>query len=123
MPIKDKTLYPRNWPTIRQEILGRANHRCECQGTCGSCGPAFCRERDREPARSFRGQVILTVAHLNHNPKDNRRRNLRALCQRCHLSYDAPFHAFNASRTRDRKRGQLRLEILDRFMPRRAIRA
>lgn len=34
--------------------------------------------------------MILTVAHLNHIPMDCRDQNLRALCQRCHNSYDMP---------------------------------
>ena len=38
-------------------------------------------------------KVVLTVAHLNHTPEDNRRENLRALCQACHLAYDAPHKA------------------------------
>jgi hypothetical protein len=36
--------------------------------------------------------VVLATAHLNHNPADNRRRNLRALCQRCHLLHDRGHH-------------------------------
>jgi hypothetical protein len=30
-------------------------------------------------------RVILAAAHLDHNPGNNRRRNLRSLCQRCHM--------------------------------------
>lgn len=36
--------------------------------------------------------VVLGTAHLDHNPRNNRMRNLRALCQRCHLAYDAEHH-------------------------------
>lgn len=32
--------------------------------------------------------VVLTVAHLNHDPTDCRDENLEALCQRCHNRYD-----------------------------------
>lgn len=35
-------------------------------------------------------KVILTVAHLDHQPENCARENLRALCQRCHNDYDAP---------------------------------
>ncbi len=49
-------------------------------------------------------RVVLTTAHLNHNPQDNRDENLKALCQRCHLRYDAQYHADNARRTRARKK-------------------
>jgi len=38
-------------------------------------------------------KVVLTCAHLNHTPEDNRRENLAALCQACHLAYDAPHKA------------------------------
>jgi hypothetical protein len=36
--------------------------------------------------------VVLATAHLNHDPGDNRPRNLAALCQRCHMIHDAPEH-------------------------------
>jgi hypothetical protein len=32
--------------------------------------------------------IVLTVAHLNHDPADCREENLRALCQRCHNRLD-----------------------------------
>lgn len=32
--------------------------------------------------------VILTVSHLDHNLKNNRFHNLKALCQCCHLGHD-----------------------------------
>ena len=35
---------------------------------------------------------MLATAHLDHNPRNNRRRNLRALCQRCHLIHERPRH-------------------------------
>jgi hypothetical protein len=37
-------------------------------------------------------RVVLAAAHLDHNPPNNRRRNLRALCQRCHLIHDRGPH-------------------------------
>jgi hypothetical protein len=33
-------------------------------------------------------KVVLTVAHLNHDPADCRDENLRAGCQLHHLRYD-----------------------------------
>ena len=33
--------------------------------------------------------IVLTVAHLNHLPEDNRPENLAALCQQCHNRHDA----------------------------------
>lgn len=126
MPIKDKSLYPRNWPLIRIEILTRAGNRCECDGVCGTDhaaqnGDKRCAEFHGSWAAHFRGRVILTTAHLNRNPKDSRRRNLAAFCQGCHLRYDAPHHAFNATLTRERKRGQLRLAFEDVFTPKKEM--
>ena len=37
-------------------------------------------------------RVVLASAHLNHDPGDNRSRNLAALCQRCHMVHDAAEH-------------------------------
>ena len=38
-------------------------------------------------------KVILTVAHLDHDINNNSFYNLKAMCQRCHLRYDAKHHA------------------------------
>lgn len=32
--------------------------------------------------------IILTVAHLDHNKRNNRFSNLKCLCQRCHFAHD-----------------------------------
>ncbi|WP_093068292.1 hypothetical protein [Sphingomonas sp. OV641] len=45
---------------------------------------------DSPPPRVTR--VVLATAHLNHDPGDNRPRNLAALCQRCHMIHDAAEH-------------------------------
>jgi 5-methylcytosine-specific restriction endonuclease McrA len=37
--------------------------------------------------------IVLTVAHLNHDPRDNRPENLQALCQRCHNRHDRAHRA------------------------------
>jgi hypothetical protein len=34
----------------------------------------------------------LGTAHLDHNPQNSAQRNLRALCQRCHLRHDRLEH-------------------------------
>ena len=44
--------------------------------------------------------IVLTIAHLNHDPTDNRDDNLAAMCQRHHLAYDAEYHQITAYRTR-----------------------
>ncbi len=33
--------------------------------------------------------IVLTIAHLDHNPRNNSDINLASLCQKCHNSYDA----------------------------------
>ena len=40
--------------------------------------------------RSIR--VVCTMAHLNHDPSDNRDSNVRFLCGWCHLNYDKSHH-------------------------------
>ena len=37
-------------------------------------------------------RVVLAAAHLDHDPTHNRLRNLRSLCQRCHILHDRPHH-------------------------------
>jgi hypothetical protein len=37
-------------------------------------------------------RVVLATAHLNHDPALSRQRNLRAWCQRCHLTHDRSWH-------------------------------
>ena len=73
----------------------------------------ICSEYDHfrdEVTRPIR--IVLTVAHLDHDTTHNADDNLAALCQRCHLRYDAAMHAQHAAETRRRKRvdaGQLEL--------------
>jgi len=37
-------------------------------------------------------RIVLTIAHLNHTPGDDRDENLQALCQWCHLTNDFSHH-------------------------------
>jgi hypothetical protein len=120
MPIKDKTLYPKDWPEIRKRILEREGHKCKfCALENGAVG-----YRDKEGVFHYseaylltkqRGygfyqtsgylKIVLTVAHLNHDTKDNSDINLASLCQRCHLNHDKHFHKANAAQTRRKKKG------------------
>lgn len=105
MPIKNKNLYPKNWKIISDEIrFNRAKGQCECEGECGLHHDKRCIERHNELARWANGKIVLTVAHLNHNPKDNRRNNLKAMCQRCHLRYDIRHHCCSSAITRHNKK-------------------
>lgn len=56
------------------------------------------------PVKSRTVRVILTVAHLNHTPGDDRPENLRALCQWCHLVYDRDHHARTRAERKDASR-------------------
>lgn len=116
MPI-DYSKYPDDWLTeIRPRILERASNMCE---QCGlengmevTSLALWVREHTRYKVRRFwlsdpsdiarmelyalpnetkRVKVVLTIAHLdhdeeNHDVADNR---LAAMCQWCHLNYDA----------------------------------
>lgn len=98
MPIKpeNRALYPADWSTvIRPAILARAGNCCE-----GSPRYPDCRARNGEPHPVTRSTVVLTVAHLDHDPPHCDEANLRAWCQRCHLTYDAAHHAATAAATR-----------------------
>jgi hypothetical protein len=52
------------------------------------------------PAKWATGRIVLTVAHLDHQPENCADENLKAMCQRCHLRYDVDHHRRNAARTR-----------------------
>lgn len=108
MPIRpcQKARYPKDWKAISLEVRERAGWRCE-----GS--PGFypdCRAANAEPHPVTGSKVVLTVAHLDHEPENNGepgdRPNLMAMCQRCHLTYDAKHHSKNARVTRNLKAGQ-----------------
>jgi len=37
-------------------------------------------------------RVVLAAAHVEHDPAHNNLRNLKSLCQRCHMLHDRPHH-------------------------------
>jgi len=67
----------------------------------------------RPPRNTRSCFVVLSVAHLDHNPGNNAPENIAALCQRCHLVFDGAEHRRNARLRRDRETGQLRLELVE----------
>jgi len=120
----ERARYPANWTEISLRIREhRAGNRCECAGQCGHDHAA---EFDLDPLEHLgaldfadvmpgevrccaqRGHqhpvtgstVVLTTAHLDHQPENCGDENLRALCQRCHLAYDADHHAETRAATR-----------------------
>jgi hypothetical protein len=103
MPIRpeNKHRYPADWPGISLATRVRAGWRCECEGECGRGTHAGrCPNLQGEPAYGTGSKVVLTVAHLDHEPEHCAPDNLRAMCQGCHLHYDREHHAQTRYRTR-----------------------
>lgn len=83
MPIRPemKSAYPPDWPAISRRIrFERAGGKCEWPG---------CEARHGEPHPVTGSKVVLTTAHLNHDPADCRDSNLASWCQLHHNAYDA----------------------------------
>ncbi|WP_412027892.1 HNH endonuclease [Deinococcus yunweiensis] len=97
MPIsaENRKRYPSEWKDIAQRIRDRAGNCCE-----GSPAYPDCRAQNGEAHPVTGSRVILTVAHLDHMPEHNDPSNLRALCQRCHNTYDSAHRAANRARGR-----------------------
>ena len=103
MPIKpeNKSKYPKNWKEISYRIrTERANNKCE-----------FCQAENYQPHPITKSKVILTVAHMDHNPENCNEENLKALCQKCHLSYDLKYHMENRRITIAKRKYQ-KMEML-----------
>ena len=97
MPIRpeNRGLYPPEWRTrIVPEIKARAGNCCE-----GSPRYPDCRAANGEPHPVTGSKVMLTIAHLDHQPENNDPANLRAWCQRCHNKYDAAHRQETRRRT------------------------
>ena len=101
----DRHRYPDDWPQISRRIrFARAAGRCECAGQCGTGHPGRCPARHGQLHPVTGSRVVLTVAHLDRTPENCAEGNLAAMCQRCHLAYDAAQHAAAAARTRQARR-------------------
>lgn len=105
----DRSKYPDDWEAVSRAIRDRSGGRCECVGECGLHADRRCEERHGDHAKWAKGKIVLTVAHMDHDPGHGDPARLKAMCQRCHLRYDLEHHKASAARTRDRKRGQQRL--------------
>ena len=88
MPIRpeNRARYPKDWPEISRRIrFDRAGGQCEFE-----IDGVRCEAKHGEPHPDTGAKVVLTVAHLDHQPENNDEGNLKAACQRCHNRYDAP---------------------------------
>ena len=119
MPIRRqyRWLYPIDWAQISAAIrFGRAKGRCEqCSRPHGRVvlhlGDGRWWDEEAKTWRNGRGRpipnlsapaageerllatkVFLAAAHLDHDPSNNRPRNLKAFCQRCHMMHDREEH-------------------------------
>ena len=129
MPMQ-RDLYPPNWDAIAHQIKANAGWCCEeCGKPCRRPGEDWGKFQDSLPAQwaddffesvkdeefgtveiERPGRFILTVAHLDHNPKNCDRANLRALCSVCHLRYDTQSGQMARKKMLKRERlGQLSL--------------
>ena len=92
MPIRpeNRARYPHNWAALSLAIRrDRAQWQCEQVDHAGvRCGAVH-----GEPHPETGSRVVLTVAHLDHQPEHSDPGNLLAMCQRCHNRYDAAHRA------------------------------
>lgn len=103
MPIRpeERDRYPANWAEISKRIRTvRSGGQCECKGECRSGHAGRCQAWNKQPHPRTGSNVVLTVAHLDHQPENCAEENLKAMCCACHLSYDADHHAATRARTR-----------------------
>ncbi|MGD9892838.1 MAG: hypothetical protein AB7U18_16280, partial [Dehalococcoidia bacterium] len=117
----DYSQYHPDWKSIRRQILDQADHRCEqCGVANGAIGArdrhgAWHDEADIDGMNSGTGErlfgeyphmirIVLTIAHLCHDPACYDPGHIFAYCQRCHLNWDRERHLRNAAITRQRNR-------------------
>ena len=129
MPIKPELryFYPIDWPQISHWVrFVRAKGHCQVCGrphgeTVQHLGDGRWWDETEQTWRDGRGRkvpspapdvplrttkVVLAAAHLDHDPAHcgRRHRNVRALCQRCHMLHDRPEHRRRIRMTLPRRR-------------------
>ena len=127
----NRKLYPKNWNAIALAIKTEVNWTCEnCGRPCRRPGESDGDLCDRIEAEHIEwahdldnlvwddelGMVsvlkltrfTLTVAHLDHQPENCDRSNLRAWCSVCHCRYDLKAMA-TKKRLKAEREGQLTL--------------
>jgi len=111
----ERSKYPADWEDFSRRIrFERAKGQCECAGECALHDghdlffpvARRCVERHGTLAQYARGEIILTVAHLNRadgpckcNPLCAINDHVKAMCQRCHIRYDIERHVAHRKRT------------------------
>lgn len=127
MPVRPamRDRYPANWRELSRSVREEAGQKCErCKAPNGAKiargegrdegtymvenGDVFDAEtgEHRGVARGSEYEVgrftrvVLTVAHLDHDPSNAARSNLACLCQLHHLRHDQAEHVANARHTR-----------------------
>lgn len=100
MPIAPENVdrYPDDWFEIAQAVKTAA-------GWCCQGSPAYpdCRAEHGKPHPVTGALVVITVGHVDHQPENCAPENLRAWCQRCHITYDAAQHALSAMTRKARR--------------------
>jgi hypothetical protein len=100
MPL-DLKQYPANWKQISARIrFVRAANKCE---RCGA--------ENRAPHPVTGSLVVLGVAHLDQDRRNNVEDNLMCLCQRCHLHHDLWHNVTRRKYGRNYLQGQLVLPL------------
>lgn len=69
-------IYPENWKQTSKQLR-------EQIGKCEFCG------------HHGKDSNMLTCAHLDQNPQNNDRSNLKVLCRSCHIRHDQKYHLFS----------------------------
>lgn len=112
----DRSLYPDDWEAIAHMVKEESRWCCEdCGKLCLRPGEDlvdFCTRLRNLPLRIVQEHPKrweLGVAHLDHNPANCDRANLKALCAPCHGRYDLKQMGLKRRLKRERL-GQLRIE-------------
>ncbi len=105
IPLQRRPDYGLDWAFLSFNMLmRRAGQRCECTGECSGVnghldpGDGRCRNRHGQPRwsggrlRHDRRPVILSLAHLDHDPAGRDPSRMLILCEGCHLRLDANQH-------------------------------
>lgn len=108
MPIRpeNRGRYPANWRDVVGQVRARSGDKCEqCQVANGVYRVTYADGLEYTTTDEWQAgeiasldgakvaRIVLTVAHLDHQPENCDLANLRHWCQRCHNRYDAPMRA------------------------------